>query len=146
MDYDSDEGRMAAAEQLAAHNPRAAAEALRAIACDDGVGDEVRLSAAEQLPALDPQAAAEAFAASLVTDSGTDRRHRRPHHGRQDRHGKAYNLRTKRLTRPGALEPAKHHLNPPRQRSAEPRHEMAQRQWQLCQAPLVCDKGATQET
>ena len=61
MDYDSDEGRMAAAEQLAAHHPRAAAEALRAIACDDGVGDEVRLSAAEQLPGLDPQAAAEAF-------------------------------------------------------------------------------------
>ena len=60
MDYDSDEGRMTAAEQLAAHHPRAAAEALRAIACDDGVGEEVRLSAAEQLPALDPQAAAQA--------------------------------------------------------------------------------------
>jgi len=61
MDYDSDEGRMTAAEQLTAHDPRAAAEALRAIACDDGVGDEVRLSAAELLPAVDPQAAAEAF-------------------------------------------------------------------------------------
>ena len=61
MDYDSDEGRMTAAEQLAAHDPRAAAEAFVAIASDDGVADEVRLSAAEQLPAVDPQAAAEAF-------------------------------------------------------------------------------------
>ncbi len=54
MDYDSDEGRMTAVEQLAVHNTRAAAEALRAIACDDGVGDEVRLSAAEQLAAPGP--------------------------------------------------------------------------------------------
>src|SRR5712691_5103737 len=61
MDYDSDEGRMTAAEQLTAHDPRAAAEALRAIACDDGVGDEVRLSAAELLPAVDPPADAQAF-------------------------------------------------------------------------------------
>jgi hypothetical protein len=60
MNHDSDEDRMTAAEQLAAHHPRAAAEALRAIACDDGVGDEVRLSAAELLPAVDPQAAAQA--------------------------------------------------------------------------------------
>ena len=51
MDYDNDEGRMTSAEQLAARDPRAAAEALRAIACDDGVGDEVRLSAAELLSA-----------------------------------------------------------------------------------------------
>ena len=57
MDYDSDEGRMTEAEQLAAHHPRAAAEALRAIACDDGVGEEVRLSAAELLAAPSPQAA-----------------------------------------------------------------------------------------
>ena len=60
MDYDSDEGRMTAAEQLAAHHPRAAAEALRAIACDDGVGEEVRLSAAELLAAPSRQAT-EAF-------------------------------------------------------------------------------------
>ena len=57
MDYDSDEGRMTTAEQLATHDPRAAAEALRAIACDDGVGDEVRLSAAELIAAPSPQAA-----------------------------------------------------------------------------------------
>ena len=61
MDYDSDEGRMTAAEQLATHNPRAAAQACLAIACDEGVGDEVRLSAAELLPGVAPQAAAEAF-------------------------------------------------------------------------------------
>ena len=57
MDYDSDEGRMTTAEQLATHDPRAAAEALRAIACDDWVGDEVRLSAAELIAAPSPQAA-----------------------------------------------------------------------------------------
>ena len=79
MDYDGDEDRLTTAEQLAAHDPRAAAEALRAIACDDGVGDEVRLSAAELLPALDPQAAAQAC---LATGSGTDRRHRRPQSAR----------------------------------------------------------------
>ena len=69
MDYDSDEGRMTTAEQLATHDPRAAAEALRAIASDDGVGDEVRLSAAELLPALDPQAAAQACLA-IASDDG----------------------------------------------------------------------------
>jgi hypothetical protein len=61
MDYDTDDDRMAAAGQLAGHHPRAAAEALRAIACDDSVDDGLRLEAAGQLPELDPRAAAEAF-------------------------------------------------------------------------------------
>jgi hypothetical protein len=52
--YEADEDRLDAAEQLAEHHPRAAAEAFSAIACDQTVGDEVRLSAAEQLAALDP--------------------------------------------------------------------------------------------
>ena len=47
--YEDDEGRFDAAEQLAEHNPRAAAEAFSAIARDRDVGDELRLSAAEQL-------------------------------------------------------------------------------------------------
>jgi hypothetical protein len=51
--YEADEDRLDAAEQLAEHHPRAAAEALSAIASDQAVGDEVRLSAAEQLAALD---------------------------------------------------------------------------------------------
>jgi hypothetical protein len=50
--YEDDEGRFDAAEQLAEHNPGAAAEVFSAIACDREVGDEVRLSAAEQLAAL----------------------------------------------------------------------------------------------
>ncbi|HYB15471.1 MAG TPA: hypothetical protein VEF71_08370 [Streptosporangiaceae bacterium] len=54
--YEDDEDRIDAAEQLAEHNPRAAAEALSAIACDQEVGDEVRLSAAELLAALGPGA------------------------------------------------------------------------------------------
>jgi len=54
--YVDDEGRLDAAEQLAEYEPRAAAEAFSAIACDQEVGDEVRLSAAEQLAALDPSA------------------------------------------------------------------------------------------
>jgi len=54
--YEDDEDRIDAAEQLAEHNPRAAAEALSAIACDQEVGDEVRLSAAVQLAALGPSA------------------------------------------------------------------------------------------
>jgi len=53
--YESDEDRIDAAEQLAEHNPRAAAEAFSAIACDQAVGDEVRLSAAE-LAAVHPGA------------------------------------------------------------------------------------------
>ena len=40
---------------------RAAAEALRTIACDGSVDDGLRSSAAEQLPELDRRAAAEAF-------------------------------------------------------------------------------------
>ena len=51
MDYDGDEDRLTTAEQLAAHDPCAAAAACLAIACDAGVGDEVRLSAAELLSA-----------------------------------------------------------------------------------------------
>jgi hypothetical protein len=58
--YEDDEDRIDAAEQLAERNPRAAAEACSAIACDGAVGDEVRLSAAELLADLDPRAAAPA--------------------------------------------------------------------------------------
>ena len=54
MDYHTDDDPMTTAEQLAGHDPRAAAEAFHAIACDDGVGDELRLSAAELLPAHTP--------------------------------------------------------------------------------------------
>ena len=49
MDHHCDEDRLTTAGQLAAYDPRAAAEACLAIASDDGVGDEVRLSAAELL-------------------------------------------------------------------------------------------------
>ena len=55
--YESDEDRIDAAELLAEQNPRAAAEAFSAIACDRAVGDEVRLSAAELLADVDPGAA-----------------------------------------------------------------------------------------
>lgn len=54
--YEDDEDRIDAAEQLAEHNPRDAAEAFSAIACDRTVGDEVRRSAAEHLAALNPTA------------------------------------------------------------------------------------------
>ena len=37
MDYDSDDDRMAIAEQLAGHDPRAAADALRALARELGI-------------------------------------------------------------------------------------------------------------
>ena len=47
--YKDDEDRIDAAEQLAEHNPHAAAEAFSAIACDQAVGDQVRLTAAQQL-------------------------------------------------------------------------------------------------
>ena len=63
MNCDSDEDRLSAAEQLTSHNPRAAAEAFAAIACDGTVGDEVRLSAAEQLATADPAAAVAACTA-----------------------------------------------------------------------------------
>jgi len=65
--YEDDEGRLDAAEQLAGHNPHAAAEALSAIACDHEFGDEVRLSAAEQLAAIDPRAAGPACLPSPAT-------------------------------------------------------------------------------
>jgi hypothetical protein len=52
MHFHADDDPMATAERLNAHDPRAAAEAFRSIACDDGVADEVRLSAAKQLTAL----------------------------------------------------------------------------------------------
>jgi len=69
MHYDCDEDRLTTAGQLAAHDPRAAAQACLAIASDDGVGDEVRLSAAELLPAIDPRAAAQACLA-IAGDDG----------------------------------------------------------------------------
>ena len=58
--YEDDDDRMDAADQLAELSPRAAAEALSAIACDRGVDDELRLSAAERLAAIAPGAAAPA--------------------------------------------------------------------------------------
>jgi len=61
MDYDTDGDPMTTAEQLAGHDPRAAAEALRAVACDHTVDDGLRSEAAGQLARLDPQAAAETF-------------------------------------------------------------------------------------
>ena len=67
--YEDDEDRIDAAEQLAERNPRAAAEAFAAIACDQAVGDEVRLSAAELLADLDPRAAAPACLA--IAGDGT---------------------------------------------------------------------------
>jgi hypothetical protein len=71
--YESDEGRIDAAEQLAEHNPYAAAKAFSAIACDGEVGDEVRLSAAEQLAAVDPHAAARPAWPLLVTKGSATR-------------------------------------------------------------------------
>ncbi len=62
-------------EQLARLDPRAAAEAFRAIAIDDGLDPEYRINAAEQLPKLDPQAAAEAFRA-IAIDDGLDPEYR----------------------------------------------------------------------
>ena len=44
MHFHTDDDPMATAEQLAAHDARAATEAFHAIACDDGVADEVRLT------------------------------------------------------------------------------------------------------
>jgi hypothetical protein len=51
--------RSAAAERLPELDRRAAAEAFRVIAGDDGVDDGLRSAAAEQLMELDPRAAAE---------------------------------------------------------------------------------------
>jgi hypothetical protein len=58
MDFHNDDDRMASAEQLAEHDPRAGADALRAIARDHGVDDDFRADAAEQLARLYPHAAA----------------------------------------------------------------------------------------
>jgi hypothetical protein len=41
-----------AAERLARFDPRAAAEAIRSIAVDEGLDPEYRINAAEQLPQL----------------------------------------------------------------------------------------------
>ena len=46
--YEDDDERMDAAEQLARLDPRAGAEAFRAIAGDEGADDEQRIDAAEQ--------------------------------------------------------------------------------------------------
>jgi hypothetical protein len=70
--HEDDEDRLDAAERLAEGDPRAAAEAFSAIACDDAVGDEVRLSAAEQLAAVDPRAAAPACLAIARDDAVGD--------------------------------------------------------------------------
>ena len=70
--YVDDEGRIDAAEQLAEHDPRAAAEAFSAIACDQAVGDEVRLSAAELLADVDPRAAAPACLAITCDEAVGD--------------------------------------------------------------------------
>jgi hypothetical protein len=61
--HEADEDRLDAAEQLAEYHPRAAAEALSAIASDQAVGDEVRLSAAQLLADVDPHNAAPACVA-----------------------------------------------------------------------------------
>ena len=54
-DASVDDGlRSSAAEQLPDLDPRAAAEAFRAIACDASVDDGLRSSAADQLAGLDP--------------------------------------------------------------------------------------------
>jgi hypothetical protein len=55
-DNDDPEYRINAAEQLAELDRRAAAEAFRAIAIDDGIDPKYRINAAEQLPELDPRA------------------------------------------------------------------------------------------
>jgi hypothetical protein len=65
-DEDDDE-RMDAAERLARLDPRAGAEAFRAIAGDDGVDDELRIDAAEQLTRLEPGAAAKRSGPSPAT-------------------------------------------------------------------------------
>jgi hypothetical protein len=54
--YEDDEDRMDAAGQLPELDPRAAAEAFRAIACDGSADDGLRFSAAEQLARLNPRA------------------------------------------------------------------------------------------
>src|SRR5215470_1807321 len=72
MHDDSEECRLAAAEQLAGHNPNAAAQALSILACDGSVADEVRLAAAEQLAAVNPHAAAPACLAIARDEAVAD--------------------------------------------------------------------------
>ena len=59
--YEDDDEHMGSSRAAARLDRRAAAEAFRAIACDESLDDGLRSSAAEQLPGLDPRAAAEAF-------------------------------------------------------------------------------------
>ena len=75
MHDDDPEYRIETAEQLARVDPRVAAEALRSIACDDGIDPEYRITAAEQLPELDPRVAAEALR-SIACDDGIDPEYR----------------------------------------------------------------------
>ena len=70
--YEDDDERMDAAEQLARLDPRAGAEAFRAIAGDEDADDERRIDAAEQLAGLDRRAAAEAFRAIACDESVDD--------------------------------------------------------------------------
>jgi hypothetical protein len=70
--YEDDDDRMDAAEQLARLDPRAGAEAFRAIAGYEGADNEQRIDAAEQLARLDRRAAAEAFRAIACDESVDD--------------------------------------------------------------------------
>ena len=69
MHDECDEDRLASAEHLTGFDAGRAAQAFRAIACDDGVGDEVRLAAAQQLTALGSVHAVEACVA-IAGDDG----------------------------------------------------------------------------
>lgn len=51
--FDDYDDRIEAARKLARFDPGAAAKALRALACDDGMDDETRIDAAEALARLD---------------------------------------------------------------------------------------------
>lgn len=55
--YEDNHDPIDVAEQLARLGRRAAAEAFRAIACDDGIDPEYRINAAEQLARIYPRAA-----------------------------------------------------------------------------------------
>jgi hypothetical protein len=69
--YEDNDDPMDAAEQLARLDPGGAAEAYRAIACDQSIDHGLRLEAAEQLPDLDRRAAAEAFGV-IACDASVD--------------------------------------------------------------------------
>ena len=91
--HEDNEDRLDAAEQLAEHNPRTAAEAFSAIACDPEVGDEVRLSAAERLAAVGPQAAVKAFSAiARDPEVGDEVRDAFSDHGDEVRRGRLLDL------------------------------------------------------